>query len=106
MAIHYSVSDLHSHCLCSSYVTDHRPFPLCLLGFIIIPRLFYPRNPRHFSERKTRRFLNQNAVAVVDLMLDDLSRPALEGFQAGLQLQILVFYFDFAIPLCFSRTAQ
>lgn len=38
--------------------------------------------------------LNNNTVAVVDFVLDDLSSPVLEGFDSGLEGFVLVFDFD------------
>ena len=38
--------------------------------------------------------LNQNAVAMVDLMLDDLGSEALEGLKTKLHIHGIVLHFD------------
>ena len=50
--------------------------------------------------------LDQNAIAVVNLVLNNLGCPAGEGFQPGLKGCILVLYLDFLKPLCFPGAAQ
>ena len=42
---------------------------------------------------------NQNPVAVVNLVLDDLGRKPGEGFPPGLEGLILILHFDGAVPL-------
>ena len=51
-------------------------------------------------------FLDEDAVAVIDLMLDDLRRPAGERFNARLELLILPLHLDGLITLCFPRAGQ
>jgi len=49
---------------------------------------------------------DQDAVAVVDLMLDDLGGPAGEGLDPGLEGLILPADLDLLKPLCFPGAAQ
>ena len=43
---------------------------------------------------------------MVNLVLDDLCRPAGKGFKARLKLFVLVLHFDRLPPFCFSRAGQ
>ena len=47
-----------------------------------------------FIPKHTPPQLNQNALAVVDLMLDDLRRPAGEGFESHLERFRLILHLD------------
>ena len=49
----------------------------------------------------TSSFLDQNAVTMVDLMLNDLCRPAGEGLDPGLKGLILPPNLDGLIPAAF-----
>ena len=56
--------------------------------------------------RSHRHPSDQNTIAMVNFMLNDLCRPAGEGFQPGLEVQILIADLDFLIAFGFSGTAQ
>ena len=51
-------------------------------------------------------FLYQYPVAVVDFMLDDLSCPSCEGFEAGLKFLVLILHLDRPVTLCLACTRQ
>ena len=63
-------------------------------------------SPSASSYAKNIKRLNQNAVAMVDLMLDNLGRPAGERLDPGLKLLILPLYLDDLISLAGTRTSQ
>lgn len=50
--------------------------------------------------------LNQDPVAMVYLMLDDLCRPAGEGFDAGLEIGSLKTHLDRLPALAGARAAE
>jgi hypothetical protein len=50
--------------------------------------------------------LYQYAVAMVDLVLDDLGCPAGEGFDPGLELFVLPLHFDGFIAFTGAGVAQ
>ena len=50
--------------------------------------------------------LNQYAVAVIHFVLNDLRRPAGEGFDPGLELLVLPLHLNGLIPLAGPGTAQ
>jgi hypothetical protein len=58
------------------------------------------------TARRTRYRSDEDAVAVVDFMLDDLGSPATEGFDPGLEGLVLPTDFDFLITHRFSGTSQ
>lgn len=62
--------------------------------------------PRDSAFRQDRSVSDQNAVAVVDLMLDDLGRPAGEGPDPGLEGLVLPAYLDLLKPPGLPGTAQ
>ncbi len=49
---------------------------------------------------------DQNAVTVVDLMLDDLSSPAGKGFEPFLKGFVLIPHFDGTVPFCLPCTGE
>ena len=49
--------------------------------------------------------LYQDTVTMVDLVLDDLGRPAGEGFDAGLEFLVLPLDFDSFVAFTGTRTA-
>ena len=50
--------------------------------------------------------LNQNSIAVVDFVLDDLGCPAGEGFQPYLKIRRFVAHLDFFVSFGFPGAAQ
>ena len=51
-------------------------------------------------------FSNQNSIAMVDLMLDDLGCEALKDTRSGIERLILISNGDLPISFCFSDTCQ
>ena len=51
-------------------------------------------------------YLNQHAVAMVDLVLDNLRREAVIGFEARLKLLVLVLHLDCSIPFSLSSSSN
>ena len=50
--------------------------------------------------------LNQYSIAMVDLVLDDLCRPAGKGLDAGFAVHGLVLHLDALVALCFPHALQ
>ena len=50
--------------------------------------------------------LNQNAVAVVNFVLNNLSLEALKGSSLFPKMDILIVNRDFLIPLCFPNARE
>ena len=50
--------------------------------------------------------LYEDSVAMVDFVLDDLSRPAGEGFQPYLKIRRFVAHLDFLVSFGFPGAAQ
>ena len=51
-------------------------------------------------------YLNQDSVAVIDLMLNDLRCPAGEGLDSRLELGILVFHLDGTVAFGLALSGQ
>ena len=59
-----------------------------------------------WREILTRRQSDQNALAVVNFVLDDLCRPSGEGFIAQLEFLVLILYFDRFPPFCVPHSGE